>query len=139
MNSIPQIAKKKRYFLCHTVVRRCHPQYTAPLPCSCDFFRLRTLSHFAVKFISAFPRLLPVDSHLIPYMIYPFSRILSWGDKMKYEDPKMEAYFKSLPGAVRSYINQSGIDICSLGDLTLIGEHFANNQRDDTSATNQTS
>ncbi|MPM78315.1 hypothetical protein SDC9_125326 [bioreactor metagenome] len=57
---------------------------------------------------------------------------------MKYEDPKMEAYFKSLPGAVQNHINESGIDICSLGELTLIGEHFANNLRDDTSAANQT-
>lgn len=58
---------------------------------------------------------------------------------MKYEDPKMEAYFKSLPSAVQNYINESGIDICSPGELTLIGEHFANNQRDNTSATNQNS
>ncbi|BAK99660.1 hypothetical protein OBV_24620 [Oscillibacter valericigenes Sjm18-20] len=50
---------------------------------------------------------------------------------MKYEDPKMEAYFRSLPLAVQSYINQSGIDICSMGDLTLIGEHFANNLEGD--------
>lgn len=50
---------------------------------------------------------------------------------MKYEDPKMEAYFRSLPPVVQSYINRSGIDICSMGDLTLIGEHFANNLEGD--------
>ena len=45
---------------------------------------------------------------------------------MKYEDPNMEEYFRSLPLAVQSFINQSGADICSPGELTLIGEHFKN-------------
>lgn len=43
---------------------------------------------------------------------------------MKYEDPKMEAYYQSLPPEVRQFIDQSRADICSLGELTLIGEHF---------------
>ena len=46
------------------------------------------------------------------------------GDIMKYEDPKMEEYFQSLPAEVKAYINASGADICSLGELTMIGEHF---------------
>jgi len=46
---------------------------------------------------------------------------------MKFEDPKMEAYFNALSHEAQSYINNSGIDICSLGDLVLIGEHFENN------------
>lgn len=45
---------------------------------------------------------------------------------MKYKDPKMEAYFNSLPPVVKSYINQSKADISSLGSLMLIGEHFRN-------------
>ena len=69
-------------------------------------------------------------------MISPFPRILKRGDEMKYEDPKMEAYFCSLPLAVQSYINQSGADICSIGELTIIGEHFANNLKGDLSVTN---
>ena len=43
---------------------------------------------------------------------------------MKYKDPKMEAYYQSLPPEVRRFIDQSGADICSIGELTLIGEHF---------------
>lgn len=43
---------------------------------------------------------------------------------MKYRDPKMEAYFNSLPPQVKSYINRSKADISSLGSLMLIGEHF---------------
>ncbi|MCC8122108.1 MAG: hypothetical protein LIO58_00980 [Oscillospiraceae bacterium] len=45
---------------------------------------------------------------------------------MKYEDPKMEAYFNSLPGVVKRYIAKSGAVIGSLGELTMIGEHFKN-------------
>jgi len=45
----------------------------------------------------------------------------------KYDDPQMEAYFNSLPGAVKAYINRSGAVIGSLGELTMIGEHFKNN------------
>ncbi|MBU5626936.1 hypothetical protein KQI82_08450 [Oscillibacter sp. MSJ-2] len=43
---------------------------------------------------------------------------------MKYQDPKMEEYFNSLPVQVRSFINRSGADICSPGELTMIGEHL---------------
>jgi hypothetical protein len=43
---------------------------------------------------------------------------------MKYDDPKMERYFHSLPPEVQNYINRSDAEIASLGDLMLIGEHF---------------
>lgn len=43
---------------------------------------------------------------------------------MKYQDPSMEEYFNSLPLQVRSFINRSGADICSPGELTMIGEHL---------------
>lgn len=46
------------------------------------------------------------------------------GDTMKYSDPEMERYFKSLPPEVQSYINASDAEISSLGELKLIGEHF---------------
>ena len=36
----------------------------------------------------------------------------------------MEEYFNSLPVQVRSFINRSGADICSPGELTMIGEHL---------------
>ncbi|MCI8828177.1 MAG: hypothetical protein HFE98_04920 [Ruminiclostridium sp.] len=45
---------------------------------------------------------------------------------MKYRDPNMEAYFNSLPPAVRVFIDRSGADISTPGELMLIGEHFRN-------------
>ncbi len=38
----------------------------------------------------------------------------------------MEAYFNSLPPAVRVFIDRSGADISTPGELMLIGEHFRN-------------
>lgn len=49
------------------------------------------------------------------------------GMNMKYDDPKMEAYFTSLPSKVRAFINLSRADICSPGELLMIGEHFKKN------------
>lgn len=46
--------------------------------------------------------------------------------EMKYENPQMEAYFNSLPSKVRCFINRSGADISTPGELMLIGEHFKN-------------
>ena len=43
---------------------------------------------------------------------------------MKYDDPNMEQYFRSLPPPVQRLIERSGADICSPGELMLIGEHF---------------
>ena len=43
---------------------------------------------------------------------------------MKYDDPNMEHYFRSLPPPVQRLIERSGADICSPGELMLIGEHF---------------
>ena len=45
---------------------------------------------------------------------------------VKYEDPNMEAYWNSLPPQVQSLINESGIEICSLGMLTKLGEYYRN-------------
>ena len=44
----------------------------------------------------------------------------------KYDDPKMEAYFRTLPLEVQNLIERSGAEIASLGELTMIGEHFKN-------------
>ncbi len=46
--------------------------------------------------------------------------------QMKYEDPRMEAYFNSLPSKVRAFIHNSRADISTPGELMLIGEHFRN-------------
>ena len=51
---------------------------------------------------------------------------LERGDEVKYRDPNMEAYFNSLPPAVRVFIDRSGADISTPGELMLIGEHFRN-------------
>lgn len=45
---------------------------------------------------------------------------------MKYEDPKMEEYWSSLPKEIQSLIDTSGIDICSLGMLTKFGDYYKN-------------
>lgn len=44
--------------------------------------------------------------------------------KMKYDDPEMERYFLSLPPETQEFINQSGAEISTLGELMEIGEHF---------------
>lgn len=43
---------------------------------------------------------------------------------MNYEDPKMQAYYNALPSKVRAFIDNSGVDISTPGELMLIGEHF---------------
>ena len=43
---------------------------------------------------------------------------------MQYEDPNMARYFASLPPEVQDFIRRSGADICSPGELTMIGEHL---------------
>lgn len=43
---------------------------------------------------------------------------------MKYRDPAMDGYFFSLPPAVRDYINSTGVEISTYGELMQIGEHF---------------
>ena len=48
---------------------------------------------------------------------------------MKYEDPKMEEYWSTLPKEIQSLINRSGIDICSLGMLTKLGDYYKNDNR----------
>lgn len=48
------------------------------------------------------------------------------GDDMKYEDPRMEKYWNTLPQEVRAIINSTDIDIGSLGMLTKLGEYYKN-------------
>ena len=43
---------------------------------------------------------------------------------LKYREPAKERYFSSLPPAARSYINRSGVEISTYGELMQIGEHF---------------
>lgn len=50
---------------------------------------------------------------------------------MKYEDPKMEEYWNTLPEGIQSLINKSGIDICSLGMLTKFGDYYKNGSSGD--------
>ena len=45
---------------------------------------------------------------------------------MKYEDPNMEAYWNSLPAQVQAIINETGIEICSLGMLMKLGDYYQN-------------
>ncbi|MEA4955256.1 MAG: hypothetical protein VB096_07065 [Pseudoflavonifractor sp.] len=45
---------------------------------------------------------------------------------MKYKDPKMEEYWNTLPKEIQALINQSDIDICSLGMLTKFGDYYNN-------------
>ncbi len=46
---------------------------------------------------------------------------------MRYTDPKMRAYFSTLPSKVRARLMLSKVEIASLGELMLVGEHFRNN------------
>lgn len=59
-------------------------------------------------------------------MFLPPGDRLEGGDEVKYQDPNMEAYFNSLPPAVRVFIDRSRADISTPGELMLIGEHFRN-------------
>lgn len=45
---------------------------------------------------------------------------------MKFDNPDMEHYFRTLPQEVRLFIERSGAEISSPGELMLIGEHFRN-------------
>ena len=38
----------------------------------------------------------------------------------------MEAYWATLPEEIQALINASGIDICSLGMLTKLGDYYKN-------------
>ena len=60
----------------------------------------------------------------VPHILFPFPGILFWVMQMNFSDSKMEQYFNTLPPEVQNYILASGADISSLGELTLIGEHF---------------
>ena len=45
---------------------------------------------------------------------------------MTFEDPKLEEYFRTLPPNVQRFLDNSGKEICSLGELMLVGEHLRN-------------
>lgn len=78
--------------------------------------------YFFLQFYVHLLRMTPcqIILHISPCYWVMLFRVI----KMKYRDPKMEAYFNSLPSEVRAYINLSKADISSLGSLMLIGEHF---------------
>lgn len=38
----------------------------------------------------------------------------------------MEKYWNTLPCGVQNLINETGIDVCSLGMLTKLGEYYKN-------------
>ena len=48
-------------------------------------------------------------------------------EEPKYKDPKMQEYYNTLPSAVKSLIDTSGIEISSLGMLTKLGDYHKNN------------
>ena len=48
------------------------------------------------------------------------------GDFMKYKDPQMEQYWKTLPPGVQTLIEGTGAEISSLGMLTKLGEYYKN-------------
>ena len=43
---------------------------------------------------------------------------------MNFESSEMEQYFNTLPIATQKFIEQSGAQISTLGELMEIGEHF---------------
>ena len=45
---------------------------------------------------------------------------------MKYDDPNMEAYWNALPQEVQALISETGVDVCSLGMLTKLGDYYVN-------------
>ena len=49
---------------------------------------------------------------------------------MKYDNGDMDRYFQSLPPNVKAFIKSSGIEISTLGELMMIGEHFKHGLKD---------
>lgn len=47
---------------------------------------------------------------------------------MKYDDPRMEAYWDTLSPQVQAMIDEAGIDLCSLGMLMKLGDYYQNRQ-----------
>lgn len=45
---------------------------------------------------------------------------------MKYEDPNMEAYWNTLSPQVQAKIDDTGIELCSLGMLMKLGDYYQN-------------
>ena len=45
---------------------------------------------------------------------------------MRYTDPRMRAYLLTLPSKVRARLMRSKVEIASLGELMMVGEHFRN-------------
>ena len=56
--------------------------------------------------------------------------ILTGVIRMKYEDPNMEAYWNTLSPQVQDKINETGIELCSLGMLMKLGDYYQNSQTD---------
>lgn len=49
-----------------------------------------------------------------------------WVIMMQYTDANMQAYFQSLPFKVRAILMRSNIEISTLGELMMVGEHLKN-------------
>ncbi len=47
---------------------------------------------------------------------------------MKYENPNMEAYWNTLSPQVQAKINDTGIELCSLGMLMKLGDYYQKSQ-----------
>lgn len=47
---------------------------------------------------------------------------------MKYEDPNMEAYWNTLSPQVQAKIDDTGIELCSLGMLMKLGDYYQNSR-----------
>lgn len=47
-----------------------------------------------------------------------------WVIMMQYTDANMQAYFQSLPFKVRAILMRSNIEISTLGELMMVGEHL---------------
>ena len=55
--------------------------------------------------------------------------ILAGVIKMKYEDPNMEAYWNTLSPQVQAKIDDTGIELCSLGMLMKLGDYYQNSRK----------
>lgn len=49
---------------------------------------------------------------------------------MNYSDYDMERYYSSLPPNAKDFINLSGVEISTFGQLLMIGEHFRHGLED---------
>lgn len=48
---------------------------------------------------------------------------------MKYQDPNMEAYWNTLSPEIQAVIDETGIEISSLGMLQKLGDYYQNGRQ----------